>query len=794
MAQENTIYKINGKKPLRGGGGGYNLPDKPYNYNNVNEHKPQRLEIDLRQALQRQEFFLCYQPNVDLIYGKITGVEALIRWKHPEKGLISPIDFIPLAEETGLILPIGDWVLRMACKQHQKWREAGLPSMTMAVNVSGRQLQDPTFVERIQTILHETKFTPNYLEIEITESTMMDVHRVLPVLKDLKSTGVRISLDDFGTGFSSLLYLREFPIDQIKIDQSFVRDCTVDTKDATIIQATIAMAHQLKLDVVAEGLETRDHLIFLQQNLCNKGQGYFLSKPLLPDELERKWEEIIKVVHLEGIPQEVYRGKWLEDELEKARQELRDTIRQQQGMIFKFIKKDEKFIHTLCDGELVHRIGLIPEQIVGRELTDFRNFDDAQRKLEYYRRAWAGEDNVTYEAEYNGVWYLASLRPIRRGGQVVEVIASCIDITERVKKEQEITRLTERLIEQEAKYRLIAENSDDFIIIFGVDGTIQYSSPSHDRLLGISTAEREGTPGFTRVHPDDLSYTKQLLHRVICTKTAASGEWRYMKADGSYIWVESLASPILTIDGEVNRVLVVAREISERKQTEDIIRKSERLSVAGQLAAGVAHEIRNPLMSIKGFTQLLKNGGEKPLYTEMILSEITRIEHVVDEFLSLARSHVHQVKEVDIKILLEEVLTLFGTQATLKSVEIVDEYDTNLPHIPCDENQIKLVFINILQNAVEAMPDGGILKIETRWLNSASIRLRFIDQGCGITEERLRHIGEPFYSTKEKGTGLGLTISQKIVHEHGGAIRIDSVLNQGTIVDVILPVKHTVVS
>ncbi|HSU79471.1 MAG TPA: EAL domain-containing protein, partial [Candidatus Angelobacter sp.] len=389
-------------------------------FEEVNDRFP--LGIHLREAMERKEFRLYYQPKLDLVSRKIKGVEALIRWAHPEKGIISPREFIPVAEETGEIIPIGDWALRTACKQAKEWMEAGLPPMIMAINLSARQFKESDLVQKIQLILDETGLSPDYLELEITESMMMDVQKVLQILRDLKRIGVRISLDDFGTGYSSLYHLKEFPIDVIKIDQCFVRNCTRDVKDATIVKTIIAMAHQLNLEVIAEGIESRDHLIFLQQNLCDRGQGFLFSQPIPQEEFVKQFVEIEKIIKKDGLPTKINKEKWLEQELERTRQELRETIRQQQGMTFKYIKKEGKFIHTLCDGELLYRMGYSSEQILGKELQDFLPHSVARNKRVYYQRAWEGEENVTYEAFQGGIWYLASLRPIRRGGQVVEVI------------------------------------------------------------------------------------------------------------------------------------------------------------------------------------------------------------------------------------------------------------------------------------------------------------------------------------------------------------------------------------
>lgn len=373
------------------------------------------LEKQLKTALQENEFKLFYQPKVDLGTGKIKGVEALIRWFHKEKGIIHPIDFIPIAEETDLILPIGEWVIRTACEQIKAWQEAGIPSMIMAVNLSARQLYQPNLVENIRKILMDTQIDPKHLEIELTESMMMDVDHVLPILQQLKQIGIKISLDDFGKGYSSLYFLKEFPIDKIKIDRSFVQKCTKDAKNATIVKTIIAMTHQLNIEVIAEGIETKEQLIFLQQNLCNRGQGFLFSKPLPPEELVEIFHEIEQVIKREGIEREISNQKWLENALKMDLLELRNTIRHQRGMIFKFIELNGKFIHTMCDGELLYRMNKSPEQVVGKEVYDFLPAADAKSKEQYYHRAWNGEE-VIYEGNLNDIWYLASLRPIKNAG------------------------------------------------------------------------------------------------------------------------------------------------------------------------------------------------------------------------------------------------------------------------------------------------------------------------------------------------------------------------------------------
>jgi diguanylate cyclase (GGDEF)-like protein/PAS domain S-box-containing protein len=243
------------------------------------------MERLLRRALERNEFVLHYQPMVEIATGRMAGAEALVRWNHPESGLIQPEDFIPIAEETQLIVPIGAWVLRTACTQMKAWHDTGHPWLRVAVNLSPRQFQDRELVATVEQVLEETGFPPSLLDLEITESTaMQNAELSLAILNRLKEMGIRISIDDFGTGYSSLSYLKRFPIDTVKIDQDFVRDLTSD--DAAIISAVISMARALNLRVIAEGVETEEQLAFLRREQCSEMQGFLYSEPLTTAEFE----------------------------------------------------------------------------------------------------------------------------------------------------------------------------------------------------------------------------------------------------------------------------------------------------------------------------------------------------------------------------------------------------------------------------------------------------------------------------------------------------------------------------
>ncbi len=247
---------------------------------NANSGERVAMESDLRHALERDELFLHYQPCVDAADGHTVGMEALVRWQHPVRGVIPPDRFIPIADESGLIVGIGEWVLRRACEQGRKWQDMGF-DIYLAVNVSAVQFGQPRLLEVVRRVLEETGFAPRALQLEITESVLMqDAESAIGMLRAFKAMGVRISVDDFGTGYSSLSYLKRFPIDILKIDKSFVRDLPDDEEDAAIVRAIIALAHSLRLTTVAEGVETEAQLSFLRDERCDRFQGYHFSRPI----------------------------------------------------------------------------------------------------------------------------------------------------------------------------------------------------------------------------------------------------------------------------------------------------------------------------------------------------------------------------------------------------------------------------------------------------------------------------------------------------------------------------------
>jgi diguanylate cyclase (GGDEF)-like protein/PAS domain S-box-containing protein len=258
------------------------------------------LENGLRKALEQGQLMLHYQPQVNLATGKIIGVEALVRWQHPEKGIISPAEFIPLAEETGLIVPLGKWVLQKAAAQNKDWQDKGYSQFPISVNISVRQLQEDRFIDTVKQVLDETGLDPRYLDLEITESIMQNSENTAMILNQLKELGVTLAIDDFGTGYSSLSLLKHLPIDKIKIDKSFVDDIIHHSNQGAMVKTIIDMGHNLQFDVIAEGVEEPEQVAFLLKNGCKIGQGYHFSRPLPPDTIE---DLIRNNIDIEGILQ-----------------------------------------------------------------------------------------------------------------------------------------------------------------------------------------------------------------------------------------------------------------------------------------------------------------------------------------------------------------------------------------------------------------------------------------------------------------------------------------------------------
>ncbi|OAS16300.1 PAS domain S-box protein [Paenibacillus oryzisoli] len=468
------------------------------------------------------------------------------------------------------------------------------------------------------------------------------------------------------------------------------------------------------------------------------------------------------------------------ESLRIAQQDLHDTVRRQQGMTLKFRKINANFIHTLCDGELLYRLGFKPTHIIGNTLHDIWPTILANSIEAHYHRAWLGEENVMFETTFRGITYLTSLRPIKENERMVEVIGSCVDITERKRMETEL-RETKELLES------IINNTTDAICVCDLNARVISINAAHEHIFGWSQEELIGHQ--LPIYPDNLEYERKELYDKLKSGKQISGmESVRLRKDGQLIHVSITKTPIRSEKGDIFGFAEITRDITERKQTEELLRKSDKLSVAGQLAAGLAHEIRNPLTSLRGFLQLLQHDlRDKRHYFDIMLSELDRINFIVSEFLVIAKPEAIVYKKSDLVMILQSVIALLDTQAVLCNVELILEFQSDIPEITCSEMHLKQLFINLIKNAMEAIPKDGQIKLLVSLHGEDQIRVRTQDNGCGIPEERLKQLGEPFYTTKEKGTGLGLMMCFKIVEAHKGTMYIQSQVGYGTTIDVFLP-------
>ena len=341
------------------------------------------------------------------------------------------------------------------------------------------------------------------------------------------------------------------------------------------------------------------------------------------------------------------------------------------------------------------------------------------------------------------------------------------------------------LEESESKYRLIAENTSDLIIVMNKDHSISYFSPSHEVVLGFQCCELEKFELCKFIHVEDVVDFKQTIKTIIEQKESQALEFRLKHKEGHYIEFESRCMPVKGEGQSVEHIVIISRDVSERKKAEEFLLQSEKLSIVGELAAGVAHEIRNPLTTIKGFLQLYR--GENTAIDRLLLTELERIEGITSELLSLGKPQAVQLNRTDLRDLLKDTLELLSPEALMNGIQINLKVEDTALFITCERNQLKQVFLNILKNAMEAMKDGGEISIDLRKSAEGECLISVQDQGCGIPEELLPRLGEPFYSLKEKGTGLGIMICHKILKQHHGSISYKSKMNEGTLVEITLP-------
>jgi two-component system sporulation sensor kinase A len=348
-------------------------------------------------------------------------------------------------------------------------------------------------------------------------------------------------------------------------------------------------------------------------------------------------------------------------------------------------------------------------------------------------------------------------------------------------------RMLHRLEESVDRYTSLERNNPDAVLSLNLEGTIMSVNPATERICGYTAAELIGKHFTELMNEEYVADSLTFFHQIMFEGLLSSTDLQLQHKTG--YWLDLLITPApIYIAGNIAGCYIIAKDITEQKRKDELLIKSEKLSIAGQLAAGVAHEIRNPLTAIKGFVQLMGNTEVYvPKYLPIIRGELERIELIIKEMLLLAKPQALQMKQEDLTALIEEVIMLIEAQAIFLNIEIRLTPSEQHYFIRCDANQIKQVFINFLKNAIEAMPNGGAIQVDIGISIENEVDVRIKDEGCGISEEQLRMIGEPFYSTKEEGTGLGMLVSHKIIDNHGGRIHISSEVEVGTTIVVTFP-------
>lgn len=429
-------------------------------------------------------------------------------------------------------------------------------------------------------------------------------------------------------------------------------------------------------------------------------------------------------------------------------------------------------------------LGYEMDEIVGKRMMELWHPDDLLALGEQCLLQYSDIDMFICRVRHKEghyVWFETTVKMIRNEiGDVEKIVAVGRDITKRKQAEDELCATKERL-------ESFIKNNGDAIWVIDRDEKVIEANAAFGKLFQWTSDEiiHQSLP---ITPPNLMNQTRELHEQVLSGQSVIGFETIRLRKDGTLVDVSTTLSPIHDTTGHIIGIAGTCHDITEKKQAEQLLINSEKLSIAGQLAAGIAHEIRNPITAIKGFIQLMKSGvSEKKLYYEIMSSEIERIEMILSELLILAKPQMIHSDRKDIRNLLAQVTTLLESQAILNNVEIVTECETDLSPIMCDQNQLKQVCINFIKNAIEAMPLGGILLIQVKTLSVNRLILRFIDHGCGIPEQILTKLGQPFYTTKEKGTGLGFMVSKKIIESHNGTVSVFSKENEGTTVEVCLP-------
>ncbi|RSD25934.1 PAS domain-containing sensor histidine kinase [Mesobacillus subterraneus] len=430
--------------------------------------------------------------------------------------------------------------------------------------------------------------------------------------------------------------------------------------------------------------------------------------------------------------------------------------------------------------------GYTEEELLGKTFYEFANPEFVPHIINQVKEGKAFTNMITerYHKDGSMLDIAVSYSPFRnKQGEIIAIIAIYRDISKLVRIENELHRTREL-------YELITENTTDMIKVITKDKSIVYASPSHEKVIGLAPDQIVGRYLCEFISPEEDEILDQKLQEIIDT-----GEPQILRKKFAYceqsptVYTEYNISPIYNHKKEIESFVTVGRNITDRVKHDATIRNLDRLSVTGQLAAGVAHEIRNPLTALKGFSKLLQTCLDKEKqedYLAIIMNELDRIDKIVNEFMSLAKPQAIQFVKEDLKAILDSTISIIHPQAMMHNVQIITNDPEKEYHLLCNPHQLKQVFLNFLKNAIESMPNGGKILIDFKASSPGKVQVSISDEGSGIESDRLRYLGTPFYTTKDKGIGLGLTVSNKIIQEHNGTMKIDSEVGRGTTVTVEL--------
>lgn len=495
---------------------------------------------------------------------------------------------------------------------------------------------------------------------------------------------------------------------------------------------------------------------------------------------------------------QVDKAKYYAKELERKDKEIVELFDSVDAVIYSINRRTN---HTMVSSKISEMYGYEAHEFIKNTnlWKDVIYKEDMDIVEEIERKVYKGESGI---GEYrihlpNGElkWIQKRVKPfLDSKGTLVKLNGIDIDINKRKKveellkfsQEQNHKLLEKRLEETEQRFKSLFVHNSDAIFTFNLDGKLIEANEAAEELLGytfesLKKIEWESVfvPKYIDLHRKYFQYVNEGKQQE-CTVSM-------IHEDGSERVVSLRMIPII-IDNQLIGIYEIAKDMTEAIFTEEMIRRSDKLSVVGQLAAGVAHEIRNPLTTLKGFVQLFKPNIDKQ-YVDVMLTELDRINLIVSEFLILSKPQATKYEYIDIKQILHSIISLLMPQAILKNIQFQLEFDHEIPSIKCEQNQLKQVFINIVKNAIEAMPQGGSIHVIVQVANNEMVNIQIIDEGVGIEEEKIPNLGEPFFSTKENGTGLGLMISLRIIENHGGTMNISSQLNKGTTIYINLPIN-----